>query len=173
MTQITDQTKWCRVLNHVAADLRALVSIASGEKITVEQATANSLKALVTLAPLQGIIPNPINATRVNVGQIALGSATMTIYTVPSGKLFFLTNAILHSRESANAAGEADVIVYNQSAVLQYHIQRQLYDVAGHQALALQFIPALELPANWYVIVTNNHANIDSAAFITGWLEDV
>jgi len=139
----------------------------------MDRPTNQTLSSLAFLANTRGIIPDPVNATRVNVGDIALGSASTTIYTVPANKLFFLTNVTLQSRESAAAAGEADVAVYNGSSVLQYYIQRQFYDVAGHRDLSQQFIPALELPAGWYVVVTNNHANIDSAAFITGWLESV
>jgi len=172
MTQITDQTRWRRVLNHVASDLLALVSIATGQKITVEQATPASLKALVTLAGLRGIIPEPVNATRINLSALASGDATTTIYTVPPAKILFLTGVMLASRESANASSYATIRVSDATPTTKYYPLVHYYDLAGHQASSNHYCPALELAAGWIIEVTSSHANIDAFATIHAWLED-
>lgn len=143
------------------------------DKIEVAQSIANNLKALVTLAGLRGIIPNPITTTRIYKWANALGDQTTIIYTVPMGKVLFITTASLASRESAAAVSACNISVRNDSDVDQYTLLAHFYDIAGHQVNGLNFIPALELAANWDVYIVSGHANIDARGIIHGWLEDV
>lgn len=171
MAEITDQVRWRRVLNHVAADLKMLASIAAGEKIIVEQATAADLEALVTLKGLRGIIPNPIAAPRIYETGFAEGLAANDFYPVASGVKLFISSAHLSSRESAAAVSGCLLAVKDPEDALIFTILAHNYDLAGHQSSALSFFPAIEVPEDYTVYVQSAHANIDASAYIFGWLE--
>ena len=100
MAAITDQVRWRRVLNHVAADLKILASIAAGEKITVEQATHASLKGDVykpspAIADLDAI-EDVIREHKENLN-CAAGGNTLTFTTVTVGKLWVVTNVLAYA----------------------------------------------------------------------------
>ncbi len=124
--------------------------------------------------PVQGIsgIWPSRNAERVNKEKEVIGSATQTIYTVPATKKFYLSSLTLNSALSADATARNTVYVVTDGHVLAYYVDRQVYFVAGHLASFETFIPALEMPAGYYVVVSGDHANILSWALIKGWLED-
>jgi len=120
----------------------------------------------------RGIIPNPIDAGRINLDAIAVGVQTTVIYTVPAGKILFISSCLLSSRESANASSLVYVVVRNIADTEQYTPLLHYYDLAGHQTTTSIHLPALELPAGWDIAVISGHANIDGRGGIRGWLED-
>lgn len=127
MASITDQVRWRRVLNHVAADLKMLASIAAGEKITVEQAVHASLK-------LDAYKPSPakadLDAIEVTVqGNITL-SAIASLCVIGSwwpnnGKIWVITIITAYNSEGTCArvqivkktGANAYLIKYNPATV--------------------------------------------------------
>ena len=97
MAQITNQTLWRRGLNHVAADLKMLASIAAGEKITVEQAAHASLKgdaykpspAIADLDAIEDVIRIDLSNTN-----CPRGENTLSFPVVPAGKIWIVTNVL-------------------------------------------------------------------------------
>lgn len=173
MAQITDQTKWRRVLNHVAADLVALVSLAAGSTIEVTQDTATDLKALVTLAGLQGIIPNPITATRIDLSLYLQQNNTFILYTVPTGKVLFLDSFWVSICNIAASFQTVELWVRDDEDVTAFHLS-----VVGANASQAnndsQFAsPAIEVPADYDICLKSPLLLAYASCGIHGWLEDV
>lgn len=138
-----------------------------------DRPTNELLKRYVFLANTRGIIPNPVTAERINKSNQTFGATSAEVYKVLTGNKLYIASAWLSSRLSADAVATANFVVYDNGDNLRYYIFQQWYDVAGHQIISNQYVPGLELLVGWYVNVGNDHANVDSRAGISGWIEDV
>lgn len=139
----------------------------------MKRPTNEVLGVLAFLANTRGIIPDPINATRVNQRNYVNGVDTAIIYTVPANKILYITSAWLAITESADAAGLGMIFIRDASdgAVAYLFIQR--YNKAGQVSMSNQYWPAIEAAAAWDVCVNATHANLAAEAGFSGWLEAV
>jgi len=173
MTDIPNQTKWVKVFQNLATDLKAEVALAALSEIIAKQDTPGNLKALVTLAGLQGIIPNPINATRIDCSIVNVSNTTTTIYEVPAGKKLFI-----HSSWATVENGSASLngVILKVTDSVGTEIFRLLYVATGvsqGNGLSNQYHPALEVPAGYLVRMTSPAASIYGHGGFSGWLESV
>lgn len=135
--------------------------------------TNEVLGRLAFLANTRGIIPNPDTATRVNEDNSVSGAASATIYTVPVGKVLFISSVALDVRCGATV-GAGYIAVYNASGDRQYYISVLTFVVASTREHAERyFCPALEAAAGWYIAVVGSAATVVARAQINGWLEAV
>lgn len=181
MTQIDNQTKWRRVLNHVASDLVALVSLATGSEIIVKQATATDLKAEVTLKALSEIIVKQATATNLlatvtpHVGTLirkhaSVINGTTVVHTVTAGKTLYLCGMVCVVTETT-ANGRGYMAIRNDSDVEQYLIfDVKLYS-AGIVPNNFVFNPPDQLSAGYDIIVHSDSDHIDTRGFIFGYEE--
>ena len=151
MASITDQARWQRVLNHIAADL----------------------KAEVILAGLRGIIPNPIDALRINVTKRAGKDAPVKLYTVPENKIFFLFSSSC-CFTTATEKGKSFVQVIDAEDVLLYHLHSsEDAPINSQHITAKQYFPALPLVYGDYIYASVESIYQYARATIHGWEEDV
>ena len=100
-------------------------------------------------------------------------NGTEIIYTVPSGKVFYLCTWTLSL--TGTGTDEVHLKVRNASDVDQYTIQ----DIGAETTLLESqsdggtFNPPLAIPAGYDVILVSGAANADGAAFIHGFTEDL
>lgn len=120
---------------------------------------------------IQGIWP-AIDSVRVNKTASRTDSGTELIYTVPSGKILFISTAALTSRYTGAAGVAASIWVRNDSDVKQYMLPNHYYQAAGQLFGSTPFCPALEALADWDVVVEVVGADLYARGFIHGWLED-
>ena len=173
MTDIPNQTLWRKVFQNLPSDLKAEITLAAASEIIVKQATAANLLATVTPANLRGIIPNPHNATRVDVAADFVENTTTTIYTVPADKRLFISSAwasMAITIAGANrghlkitTAVPADVLIFLGIAS----------DGVGAGNNSNQYRPAIEVPATYLIRVTSLGASHYVSGGIHGWIEDV
>ena len=135
--------------------------------------TNEVLGRLAFLANTRGIIPDPIDATRITETNGANGAETAIIYTVPASKILFISSIWMASRESVAAAGYCKIFTRTAADVTDKNLIYHYYDLAGHQVSSLPYFPAIEIPALYDVCVLSFHANIDALAGFSGWLESV
>lgn len=173
MTDISDQTKWRKVFQSLATDLKAEVALAALSEIIVKQSTAANLRALVTLAGLQGIIPEPITATRINKGSEAIDATTAKIYTVPADTVLFIFAISIDITCVANA-GVGRILVKNAAGVEQYklfHIRLVATSTREHAERYL--CPAVKASAGWYIEIFSEAVGMRVWGELNGWLEAV
>lgn len=120
---------------------------------------------------IRGIWPDR-NATRVNKDAIFSGVGTTVVYTVPAGKLYFMSSGQLNGRLSADAAATVGLYIKLGVEPLSYRIFYQYHILKGQLSSAQSFVPALEVPAGYTIRIYCDHANLDGMGLIFGWLED-
>lgn len=112
------------------------------------------------------------NSQRAITGGYQAGVGVTIIYTVPVGKLLFIASAYASSRNSAAAVAAGFSFVRNAADVYAYPLLYHYYTVAGQLSDSASFLPALEVPAGYDVVVQVTAAGIDARCNIFGWLED-
>jgi len=120
---------------------------------------------------IRGIWP-ALDSVRVTDSGSQTGSGTNDIYTVPSGKILFISNAQLTTRQTATANTAGYISVKNDSDVHQYHFCYLLHSIASAFNMSAEFRPALEAGAGWDVYVGSNNAALAVVGAFFGWLED-
>lgn len=120
---------------------------------------------------LRGVWPAR-NAVRISEDALKTGSGNSTLYTVPESKILFISSALLTTRLSADAQCRGKLSVYTDGDTEVNILLYQLLEKAGQLCNNTQFIPAIEVPAAYYINVDSNHANLSAMGFINGWLED-
>jgi len=94
------------------------------------------------------------------------------IYTVPAGKLLFISGVNLGTGLSADANVRAFVAVRNAADVFQYGLIYHRFVKAGQLNSFPFFSPALEASAGWDAYLNSDSANLSSTCYMFGWLED-
>lgn len=120
---------------------------------------------------IRGIWPAR-NATRINKNASKFGIGTVLIYTVPAGKKLFISSSWMSIRLSVNVSCSASMGVNDDEAVHKYFMFYFMFDLAGQQADARNYTPALEAEPGDDVKMYNDNAGLDSRCGIHGWLED-
>jgi len=135
--------------------------------------TNEVLGRLCFLAKTQGIIPDPVNAVRIRAGNAADGNVSATVYSVPVGMIAYISNASLDSVCGATL-GSTGMRVKNKAGAVQYYIHFINFAAANtHDHAVGQFIPALELSAEWYIEVYGTVSGQYVRGDVFGWLESV
>jgi len=135
--------------------------------------TNEVLGRLAFLANTRGIIPDPIDATRITKSASQSGAGTNVFYTVPAGKVLFIDSAWLGGRETADADSYFSLASRDTGDAFYLAFLTLGFTKAGQHSLSNQYIPALEFPAGYDVYLESGHANIKADAGFSGWLESV
>lgn len=120
---------------------------------------------------IRGIWPEAASERIYKLG-LAAGIVIGNMYTVPGGKVLFISNTMHNARLSADAAGAAFAYVRNVADVTVFYFSYFMFDIAGQIVNSQYHFPALEVQAGYDVCLSNNHANLDSTVTFHGWLED-
>jgi len=113
------------------------------------------------------------DSVRANVTGSVIGVGESVIYTVPVGKLLFISGVTLGTGLSADGDVRAFAAVRNAADVFQYGLMYHRFMKAGQLNGSQPHFPALEAPAGWYAFITSDSANLSSTCYMFGWLEDV
>lgn len=101
-----------------------------------------------------------------------IGLGETVIYTVPAAKLLFISGAELATGLSADADVRSMVSVRDALDAFQYQLFYHRFIVKGQLNNSQNYLPALEVPATWYVEIRSSGAGLNSTCSIKGWLED-
>ncbi len=123
------------------------------------------------VAGIRGIWP-AIGATRVTATKSVWGVLTDIVYTVPAGKILFVSSGALASSMSTADAHWTGLGVRNVGDVIQYYLIRHHFGTIGHLSGLNPYVPAVEVAAGWDVFAISNHLSLFANAIINGWLED-
>ena len=123
------------------------------------------------VAGIGGVWP-AIGAERVNEHGTQLEGGTAVVYTVPGDKKFFLSSAILASRQNADADARVNALVRDAGDVTKFYLGAHVFTKAGQLSTSYNFFPALEIPAGYDVCVYCQLATQYGWYDIFGWLED-
>ncbi len=120
---------------------------------------------------IRGIWPAR-DSLRLNIVAQVSGVDTLTIYTVPAGKIGFISAVDVTSRLSSVAQTYLRVFVLDDEAALAYRVMFHYYDAIGQQTTPHQYSPALEGAAGYVWKIFTAHADLDATVVIHGWEED-
>lgn len=112
------------------------------------------------------------NSVRVNESCEVNAAGEVITYTVPAGKILFISTAQMSTRLSADGSYWSHMSVRNVLDVHQYSIFNLVYDIKGQQFGFGTFLPALEVEAGWDVYAASGNDLLDIRANVFGWLED-
>lgn len=172
MTDIPDQTKWVKVFQNLASDLKVEVAIAALAEVIVTQGTAANLRALVTLAGLRGIIPNPITASRIDIGGAVAMNQTTVLYTVPANKKLYIASAWISVANTSAGYGTFHLHTRDVGNAIDIYLMRGYTTDETFNMWSNQYRPGLETFAGYDVCIhsSNDYARVYGG--ISGWLED-
>lgn len=103
---------------------------------------------------IAGIWP-AVDAARVHANKENNADGTEIVYTVPAGKKFYLSNAILNTYQAAVQEKRAILAVRDDEDVIQYYVLINRFGAAGQLVVSDHFVPALEAEAGWDVVLIN------------------
>lgn len=112
------------------------------------------------------------NAVRVNKRGSQVSVGTAIVYTVPAGKILFISSSVFTTRMSAVAGAGANMAVRDTDDVTDYYMVDHKYGSIYQQTTSQYYLPALEAAAGYDVTVFNSHAALQTAGIFCGWLED-
>jgi len=139
----------------------------------VFQDTETDLKGQVSLLGTQGIVPNPPNASRIAYDGSSSVAVDTTIFSVASGKKFYLTYFFHHAFNNSGAVNSSYFVVTNEFDSIQIYLS-YFKRVDQESQLSLDcFRPAIELPAGWKIRYVNGADDVENVYSFYGWLEDV
>jgi len=135
--------------------------------------TNEVLGRLAFLVNTRGIIPDPIDATRINSSLIDVDGTTAILYTVPDGKRLFIDSFWVAVTNNAAGTSGVHLIIRDTSDVQVNRLF--LLPIAGNAMnSASQYIcPAIEVTAGYDVCIKSDIANCKGHGGIFGWLESV
>lgn len=112
------------------------------------------------------------NSTRFhnNTGRSIAGVSL--VYTVPTGKILFLSTIGCSSRLSAAANVFCYIYINDAGASTIVRPIVHNYTVAGQMAESKYYCPAIEAPAGGTVRLYNSAANLHIEGLFSGWIED-
>ena len=105
------------------------------------------------------------NQTQVNAG-------TGTMYTVPAGKIFYLTNITVSAATHDTSSYRAWYVTAGGKTIIYSNLTGAVAGtVSPHEIVCQQYNPPIKLTAAQTVTITRSGAGLVSGA-LTGWLED-
>lgn len=158
-----------KVIQATAASLKATVTQLAKDR-TVTCNTASNLKSEITPAAAAEFLNYPripTGATQITKDQADVTQTTVVFHTVDTGKTFYLSSAMLAAE--GTAIGSAFLSVWNGSDVIQYHLIRfkVLPNDFGYGDRV--FLPPLEIPEGWDMVVQAIGPNFWASAHIHGY----
>lgn len=120
---------------------------------------------------IRGVWPGR-NATRLLKRGQRQGAGQAIIYEVPVDMLLFISSLDQTTRLSLDGERTAYVGVRNAGGALQSYLGLFYFDIKGQQSLYRTYVPAIEVPAEWDIVINNDAVGTDTSAAIYGWLED-
>ena len=123
------------------------------------------------VAGIRGVWPAR-NSLRVNERASQEGIGSVIVYTVPSGKILFVSSLFCASRLAVDGSEYAIFAIRDTSDVTQIVLVYHYYDLKDQLVSSSQFTPALEALAGWDVYLESFDANLDVIGGFFGWLED-
>lgn len=123
------------------------------------------------IAGIRGVWPD-IDAVRVIDSAYQAGAGSLIIYTVPAGKILFVTSAFLAARYSGAANAWGAIGVRDALDAHQYWFAMVYIVGANSYNTPLSYFPAVEVPAGYDVYVRSGDALLDANGIINGWIED-
>ena len=135
--------------------------------------TNEVLGRLAFLANTRGIIPDPIDATRVDAYCTSKANQVYVVYTVPAGKRLFIDSLWLCHENDSNAMQDVDLYIRSASDV--YLLSLCWLPTATLQAAnhSQTICPAQEVNELEDICVKSYNAASYVSAGIHGWLESV
>lgn len=112
------------------------------------------------------------NSTRINEEAEQAGEGNSIIYTVPVGKIFFMSVSGIAAFNSAGGGNTAGVGVRNDSDVHQFFVCFHYFSAQSEESDAHGYFPAIEVPAGYDVYVVSSAGNVTVLGQAFGWLED-
>ena len=123
------------------------------------------------ISGIRGIWPD-VDAVRAHARAYQSGTGSLIAYTVPSGKILFISTYFFSSRLSVDGSDYGFIGVRDASDVVQFVMIYHYYDFKGQLATTAPFAPALEALAGWDVFIQSYDVNLDVNGGFFGWLED-
>lgn len=120
---------------------------------------------------IRGIWPAR-NATRVNASDWQDGAGTKVVYTVPAGKILFLSSMFLCSRYTGATQPAIHAYVRDDDDEMQQRLVSHYFAGAGFQTSGMWYMPAQEAQAGWDVCIQVSSADAAGRLIVAGWLED-
>ena len=120
---------------------------------------------------IRGVWPS-IDAVRVNQTGFQTAAGTSVLYTVAAGKKLFISQAQLTGRMSASANHLGRLMVVDGAAAQKYWLVSLALTIAGNLSESCNFMPAIELDADWHVDMVNSGGELDLYGAFAGWLEE-
>ena len=135
--------------------------------------TNEVLGRLAFLANTRGIIPNPIDATRIDVAVVGVENTITILYTVPAGYKLFIDSLWLSLYNDSASTTTGALYIRNGSDVLVYYLA-YLNLITKREGNHSQSFPvAVEVSAGYDICVRSFLAALIVNAGIHGWLESV
>lgn len=120
---------------------------------------------------IRGVWPE-IDAVRVFAEAWNAGAVTEIVYTVPGGKILFLSSGSMFSRKEADGSGYVTLMERDAGDVEKRVIIHSTYAIKGQLSINVSFFPAVEIAAGYDIIVKSDVVDAKGRGIINGWLED-
>lgn len=126
------------------------------------------------IRPVEGIrgVWPARNAERVHATDYQVAVAEKVLYTVPAGKILFISGVSVHGRRSAAGVGRSSFKVRDAADTDVYWIAAMYFSGIGHMNLGYPFTPALEAAAGYDVYAYLYDEDQYIRGIMHGWLED-
>ena len=116
----------------------------------------------------QGVRPGHRGTQVTKSGEAS--NATVVVYTVTAGKVFYLTHYTASAFLSVN--GDCVFFVTNAIDVVKYDLTKLTFrPLYGSPVVSGSFNPPLEIAAGWKIKVLSAAVNCYAHLFINGWEE--
>jgi len=134
---------------------------------------ANQVKwrGVQPVAGIRGVWPS-IDAVRVVTGQYRTTAGTSIIYTPAAGKILFVSSVSMTTLNKVVQASQHNIRVRNVADVDQFYVMYHYMWLQESINQSQPFMPAIEVPAGYDVIMYQSAADMYCRSFIFGWLED-
>jgi len=123
------------------------------------------------VAGIRGVWP-AIDSVRVQASDSISGAIHKTVYTVPDGKILFLSSAGLSCLNSAGGGVYTGLGIRDADDTHVYYLLLHWFSAQSQHSGNHTFFPAVEVPADYDLYLISNGANIGSTGMGFGWLED-
>jgi len=135
--------------------------------------TNEVLGRLAFLANTRGIIPDPVNATRIDNYEREIVNTTEIVYTIPAGKVLFIDSAFLGIFNSSASANRVRLEIRDAADVYVSIILAAGCQASSGGQVSKCYPVAREVPAGYDIIIYSPAASVYATGGISGWLESV
>lgn len=133
----------------------------------------HNIPRMVGVRPAHNADPIPVGKIPHLGSQLVRGTHadnnTVIIHTVTIAKTLYLSLAVHTIQNYSGASGNSDFYVTNAEDAVQYYFSRLAsLDDYGH-GVSLPFLPPLEIPAGYKIIVNSSGATVVANVFLHGY----